>query len=95
MATSNEQKTTLYPDFESVAEQAREAGEKFLASSRKLTGAYLDGVEKYAGGVAQFQRKLGEQIKLEPLAGVLSAQAKMTEDLTGAGVAAARELLAA
>ncbi len=96
MATKTEdQAFGLTPDLESVLEQTREAGDKLVASNRKLTLAYLDGVEKYVGSVAQFQRKLGEQIKLEPLTGVLNAQAKLAEDLTSAGVAAARDLITA
>ena len=86
---------TLYPDFESAAEQARETGDKFVEAGRKVTNAYLDGVEKYVHGIAQFQRKLGEQSKLEPLSGILTAQAKLAEDLTSASVTAARELIAA
>jgi hypothetical protein len=96
MATnSSEQTFPLYADFEAVVEQTREAGDKLVASGRKLTTAYLDGIEKYVGGVAQFQRKLSEQIKVEPFAGVLNAQAKLTEDLTSVGVVTARELIAA
>jgi len=96
MATkSTEEAFPLYADFETIVEQTREAGDKLVASSRKLTTAYLDGVEKYVTGVAQFQRKLGEQIKVEPFTGVLNAQAKLAEDLTSAGVAAARDLIAA
>ena len=96
MATKTADETTgLYPDFETITEQTREAGDKFVASSRKLTLAYLDGVEKYVGGIAQFQRKLGEQTKVEPFAGILNAQAKLAEDLTSAGVAAAREFITA
>jgi len=94
-ATQTKQDQTLYPDFESAAEQARETGDKFIEAGRKITNAYLDGVEKYVHGVARFQRKLGEQSKLEPLSGVLTAQAKLTEDLTSASVSAARELIAA
>jgi hypothetical protein len=85
----------LYPDFEAAAEQAREAGDKFTEASRKITNAYLDSLEKYFHGVAQYQRKLGEQSKMEPFAGVLTAQAKLTEDLTSASVTAARELISA
>ena len=95
MAAQTKQNSSLYPDFESAAEQARETGDKFLDANRKITNAYLDGVEKYVHGVAQFQRKLGEQSKLEPVAGVLTAQAKLAEDLTSAGVTAARDLIAA
>jgi hypothetical protein len=95
MTAQTKQDSPLYPDFESAAEQARETGDKFLEASRKITNAYLDGLEKYVHGVAQFQRKLGEQSKLEPLTGVLTAQAKLAEDLTSASVTAARELIAA
>jgi hypothetical protein len=97
MATTNSKQdtNTLYPDFENAAEQAREAGDKLIEAGRKVTNAYLDGVEKYVHGVAQFQRKLGEQSKLEPFSGVLTAQAKLAEDLTSASVTAARELIAA
>ena len=97
MATTNSKQdtNTIYPDFENAAEQAREAGDKLIEAGRKVTNAYLDGVEKYVHGVAQFQRKLGEQSKLEPFSGVLTAQAKLAEDLTSASVTAARELIAA
>jgi hypothetical protein len=95
MAAQTKQDNALYPDFESAAEQARETGDKFLEASRKITNAYLDSVEKYVHGVAQYQRKLGEQSKLEPITGVLTAQAKLAEDLTSASVTAARELIAA
>jgi hypothetical protein len=95
MAAAQTKDQTLYPDFESAAEQARETGDKFLDASRKITNAYLDGVEKYVHGVAQYQRKLGEQSKLEPFSGVLTAQAKLAEDLTTASVTAARELISA
>jgi hypothetical protein len=93
-AAQTKQDKILYPDFESAAEQARETGDKFFDAGRKITNAYLDSVEKYVHGVAQFQRKLGEQSKLEPVAGVLAAQAKLGEDLTSASVNAARDLIA-
>src|ERR1700722_15485047 len=95
MAATQTKDQTPYPGFESAAEQARETGDKFIEAGRKITNAYLDGVEKYVHGVASFQRKLGEQSKLEPFTGVLTAQAKLAEDLTSASVTAARELIAA
>ena len=94
-ATQTKHDTTIYPDLEHAAEQARETGDKFVEAGRKVTNAYLDGVEKYVHGIAQFQRKLGEQSRMEPFSGVLTAQAKLTEDLTSASVTAARELIAA
>jgi hypothetical protein len=93
-ATQTKQDKILYPDFENVAEQARETGDKLFGAGRKVTNAYLDGVDKYVHSVAQFQRRLGEQSKLEPLAGVLNAQAKLGEDLTSASITAARDLIA-
>jgi hypothetical protein len=94
-ATQTKQNETIYPDFESITEQARETGEKFADAGRKVTNAYLDGVEKYVHGVANFQRKIGEQSKLEPLSVVLTAQAKLAEDLTSASITATRELISA
>ena len=96
MDTQSTQDTNnIYPDFENATAQAREAGDKLIEAGRKVTNAYLDGLEKYVHGVAQFQRRLGEQSKLEPFSGVLTAQAKLAEDLTSASVTAARELIAA
>jgi hypothetical protein len=95
MATQTKQTSAFTPDFDAAFEQLRENGDKFVGVSRKASSAYLDGVEKYAGHVADFQRKIGEQVKVEPFAGVFAAQAKLTEDLTSAGIAAARDLIAA
>jgi hypothetical protein len=86
MATTTT-KNTFVPDLEAASERFAEAG-------RKLTYAYLDGVEKYVSGVAQFERKLGEQAQAEPVASFLTAHAKLTEDVTKASVSAARELIA-
>jgi hypothetical protein len=85
--------TALYPDLEVAGERVREANDRFMEAGRKVTGAYLDGLERYVHGLAQFERKLGEQSHVEPVAGVLTAHAKMAEDLTSASVAAARELI--
>ena len=93
MATQTKQASPFTPDFDAAFEQARETGDKLVGASRKVSGAYLDGVEKYAGHVADFQRKIGEQVKVEPFAGVLAAQAKLTEELATAGITAARELI--
>ncbi|MHB1571130.1 MAG: hypothetical protein ACYCXW_23900 [Solirubrobacteraceae bacterium] len=95
MATSTKQQSSSTPDFEAVNERVRETSDRMFEAGRKLTGAYLDGVERYVHGLAQFERKLGEQSYLQPVAGVLSAHAKLTEDLTSASVSAARELIAA
>jgi hypothetical protein len=94
MATQTNKQHTLYPDLEAANERVREANDRFVEAGRKITSAYLDGVEKYVHGLAQFERKLGEQSHIEPVAGALSAHAKMTEELTSASISAARELIA-
>src|SRR5579875_1913031 len=93
MATSTS-KTTFIPDLEAANERAVAANERFVEAGRKVTSAYLDGVEKYVAGLAQFERRIGEQTHVEPLSGLFTAHAQMTEDLTKAGVKAARELIA-
>jgi hypothetical protein len=95
MATSTtKQNSTLYPDLEAAGERVRQANERFVEAGRKMTGAYLDGVARYVHGLTSFERKLGEQTNLEPVAGVLTAHAKLTDDLTSASIEAAREILA-
>jgi hypothetical protein len=93
MATTS--KTTFVPDFEAATERVAQANERALDTGRKLTNAYLDGAEKYATSWAQIERRIGEQSQIEPLAGLLTAHAEMTEEFAKAGVSAARELIAA
>ena len=93
-ASTTKQNSTLYPDLEAAGERVRQANDRFVEAGRKMTSAYLDGVQRYVHGLTAFERKLGEQTNLEPVAGVLTAHAKLTDDLTTAGIDAARELLA-
>ncbi len=93
-ASSTKKSSTFYPDIEAASERVREANERVFEAGRKATTAYLDTVERYVHGLAAFERKLGTQSNLEPVAGVFTAHAKMTEDLTSASVSAARELIA-
>jgi hypothetical protein len=93
MATATSKNDTFIPDLEAAGERVREANERFIDASRKITNAYLDGVERYVAGVAQFERKLGAQSTIEPVAGLLNAHAKLTEDVSKASISAARELL--
>jgi hypothetical protein len=93
MATGSVKNGTSIPDLEAASERVREANERFTEAGRKVTNAYLDGLERYATSVAQFERKLGEQSPVEPVAGFLSAHANLTEEVTKASVSAARNLL--
>jgi hypothetical protein len=93
-ATSTKQNNGLYPDLEVATERVREANERFIDASRKVTSAYLDGIERYVGGLTQFERKLAAQSQVDAVSGLFTAHAKMTEDVTSATVSAARELIA-
>jgi hypothetical protein len=94
MATASSKSSTFIPDLESATERAVQANERYVEAGRKLTNAYLDGVERYVGGLTQFERKLGEQARVDVVSDLLNAHAQMTDDLTKASVKAARELVA-
>jgi hypothetical protein len=93
-STSTKQQQTLYPDLDAAGERVREANERLLEAGRKVTTAYLDGFERYVSGLTQFERKLGAQSQVETVSSLFDAHAKLTDDLTSAGVAAARDLIA-
>jgi hypothetical protein len=83
------------PDFEAATEQIREAGDRFVAAGRKVTHAYLDGVERYITGVTKVERKIGEQSQIEVFGQMLTAHATLTEDVAKASLSATRELVGA
>jgi hypothetical protein len=95
MATSSIKTTTAVPDFDAATKRAREANDRLAEVGRKLTNAYLDGVEKYVTGIAQFERKIGEQSQVEAVASLFDTHAKLTEDVVKTSVSAARELITA
>lgn len=95
MTATAKNQNGITPDFEAASARFQEAGERAYEASRKATGAYLDSVERYVGGLTQFERKLGEQSQVEPFGALLSAHAKLTDDVAKAGLTAARELIAA
>jgi hypothetical protein len=95
MAASTTNRTTFIPDFEAATQRAVQANERFADAGRKAVAVYLDGVEKYVGGVTQFERKLAGQSQVDAVTELLTAHAQLTEDLSKAGVKAARELIAA
>jgi hypothetical protein len=95
MAATSTKSSTFIPDFESARERVRQTNDRLAEVSQKVTTAYLDGVEKYVAEFAKFERKLGEQTKVDAAAGLLSTHAQITEDIAKASVSAARELIAA
>jgi hypothetical protein len=94
MATATKINTAA-PDFEAATERVREVNDRFAETGRKVTSAYLDGVEKYVAGVAHFERKLGTQTQVDAVASLLKTHADLTEEITKVSVSAARELITA
>jgi hypothetical protein len=96
MATASTKNTTTFiPDIEAAGERVRVANERFLEAGKKVTGAYLDGLERYIAGLTEYERKAAEQSQVEVVASVLTAHAKLTDDVTKASLSVARELIAA
>jgi hypothetical protein len=101
MATASTKTETAVPSFEAVpnfeaaTERARENGDRLLEAGRKMSGAYLDGFEKYLIDVAQFERKIAKQSQVDAVASILDAHADLTEKFTKVSVSAARELITA
>jgi hypothetical protein len=95
MAATSTKNSTLAPDLKAATERAREANDRLADAGRTITTAYLDGVEKAVADFANFERKLGEQTKIDAVASLFSTHAQLTEDVAKAGVSAARELIAA
>lgn len=83
------------PDFETASQRATEVNERVVDAGRKITGAYLDGIEKYVAGLAQFERKIAEQSQVEAISTLLETHAKVTEEIVKASVSAAREFVTA
>jgi hypothetical protein len=88
-------KNSFVPDLEAATERARETNDRLTEVGRKMTTAYLDGIEKYAESVADLERKLGKQSNVEALASMFDTHAEFTEGVVKAGVSAARELITA
>jgi hypothetical protein len=95
MPTTTSKSSTFVPDLEVAAERARETNERLAEVGRKVTSAYLDGVEKYAESFADLERKLGKQTHVDAVASIFDTHAQLTEEMVKAGVSAARELIAA
>jgi len=95
MATSSTKTNTAVPDFEAATERARETNEHLLEAGRKVSTAYLDGVENYISGLAQLERKVAKESQVDAVASLLGAHADLTEEITKVSVSAARELITA
>lgn len=95
MAATTSNTRTITPDLDAANERIREANDRIWSAGRKVTNAYLDGVEQYIAGVAKAERKFGEQSQIEPWGQLLTAHANLTEEVVKASVSATRELISA
>jgi hypothetical protein len=95
MATTTSPNHTPAPDFEAAAERVKKANDRIADAGRKVTSAYLDGVERYVVGLADAERKLAQQSQFETVGDLLSTHANIAEDVVKASVAATRELIKA
>ena len=86
---------SIIPDLAAVNERIRETNERWADASRKLTTAYLDGVDSYVAGVTKAERKFGAQSPVTALGDLANVHADLTEDVVKAGVAATRQLISA
>ena len=92
---TNSRTRNVTPDLDAATERVREANERIVEAGRKVTLAYLDGVERYWSGIAKAERKFGDQAQIEAFGQLLHTHADLTEDVVKASVAATRELVAA
>jgi hypothetical protein len=92
MAATTTRNHTI-PDVDAAAERVRHANDRLTEAGRKMTTAYLDGVERYVGGLADAERKLARQSQFESVGDLLKAHANVTEEVVKASVAATRELI--
>jgi hypothetical protein len=95
MDTTASPNHTPTPDFEAAAERVKKANDRIADAGRKVTSAYLDGVERYVVGLADAERKLAQQSQFESVGDLLSTHANIAEDVVKASVAATRELIKA
>jgi hypothetical protein len=95
MATASTKNRAFAPDLDTAAESVRAANDRIVEAGRKVTNAYLDGVEKYGVEYVQAGRKLAPQAQGETFASLFDAHATMSEDVITATISAARALIAA
>jgi hypothetical protein len=93
MAATSNRTRNVTPDLDAATDRVREANDRIADAGRKVTVAYLDGVERYWAGVAKAERKFADQAQPEAVGQLLSAHANLTEDVVKASLAASRELI--
>jgi hypothetical protein len=91
MATTQTKHTS--PSIESAFERATEAGEQFVAASRKAGNLYLDSYEKAVDRAIELELKVAGSTQQEWLKNLIEAQADFARELTSSYTNTARTLL--
>ncbi len=91
MATTQTKHTS--PSIESAFERATEAGEQFVAASRKAGNLYLDSYEKAVDRAIEAELRVAGATQQEWLKNMIEAQADFTRELTSSYTSTARTLL--
>jgi len=95
MTATPTKSSTSIPDLEAATERAHGANDRLAAAGRKVAIAYLDGVEKSVAEFAGFERKLGEQIRVDAVSRLISSHADVAEAVAKVSASAARDLVTA
>jgi hypothetical protein len=77
-----------------AADQILKFNDQLVEIGSKVGNLYLDSYEKTVADVAEFQKKLADQSKIEGVQSVVNAQVELVSDLTKATTAATRKVLA-
>ena len=91
MATT--QTKNPYPSIDSAFERATEAGEQFVAVSRKAGNLYLDSYEKAVDRTIEFEQKIAGASQQEWVKNLIEGQADFARELTSSYTSTARALL--
>jgi hypothetical protein len=91
MATTQTKQTT--PTIEAAFERATEAGEQFVAATRKAGNLYLDSYEKAVDRAIELELKVASATQQEWLKNLIEAQAEFAREITSTYTSTARTLL--
>jgi hypothetical protein len=91
MATTQTKHTN--PSIESAFERATEAGEQFVAATRKAGNLYLDSYEKAVDRAIELELKVAGATQQEWLKNLIEAQADFAREVTSSYTSTARTLL--
>jgi hypothetical protein len=91
MATTQTKNTV--PTIDGAFERATEAGDQFVAATRKAGNLYLDSYEKAVDRAIELELKVAGATQQDWLKNLIEAQADFARELTSSYTSTARTLL--